>query len=62
MTAGLLQSEDVLATIAAMRAMGVAMEGPDDGRLEIHGAGRKGLREPDGPLDMGNSGTAMRSA
>ncbi len=59
-TAGLLQSEDVLATIAAMRAMGVAMEGPDDGRLEIHGAGRKGLREPDGPLDMGNSGTAMR--
>jgi len=30
------------------------------GRLEVHGGGLDGLREPDEPLDMGNSGTGMR--
>jgi len=57
---GLLEGEDVLATLAAFRAMGVRADGPDEGRLTIHGVGLHGLRAPDGPLDMGNSGTAMR--
>ena len=57
---GLLEGEDVLSTIAAFRAMGVAMEGPQQGRLTIHGAGLRGLKAPARPLDMGNSGTAMR--
>ena len=57
---GLLEGEDVLATIAAFRAMGVNISGPDDGRLLIHGVGLHGLREPQHDLDMGNSGTAMR--
>lgn len=57
---GLLEGADVLATIAAFRAMGVAMEGPQEGRLRIHGVGLHGLREPPAPLDCGNSGTAMR--
>ena len=57
---GLLEGEDVLATVAAFRAMGVAMEGPAEGRLVIQGAGLHGLRPPAGDLDMGNSGTAMR--
>ncbi len=57
---GLLQGEDVLATLAAFRAMGVRAEGPDDGRLVIHGVGLHGLKAPAGELDMGNSGTAMR--
>ncbi len=57
---GILEGEDVLATIAAMRAMGVSIEGPKGGRLTIQGAGEIGLSRPSDVLDMGNSGTAMR--
>jgi len=57
---GLLEGEDVLSTLGAFRAMGVQAEGPDHGRLVIHGAGLHGLKAPAHPLDMGNSGTAMR--
>ena len=57
---GLLEGEDVLATLAAFRAMGVKAEGPNNGRLVIHGVGLHGLQAPTVPLDMGNSGTAMR--
>ena len=39
---GLLEGEDVLATIAAFRAMGVAIEGPDNGRLVGRGQFRDG--------------------
>ncbi len=57
---GLLEGEDVLATIAAMRAMGVSIEGPEAGCLTIKGVGLNGLKAPESVLDMGNSGTAMR--
>jgi 3-phosphoshikimate 1-carboxyvinyltransferase len=57
---GLLEGEDVLATLAAFRAMGVQADGPQDGHLIINGAGLNGLQAPQAPLDMGNSGTAMR--
>ncbi|MDH5632998.1 MAG: 3-phosphoshikimate 1-carboxyvinyltransferase [Gammaproteobacteria bacterium] len=57
---GLLEGDDVLATIGAFRAMGVQMQGPDNGRLVIHGVGMHGLKAPTAALDMGNSGTAMR--
>lgn len=57
---GLLEGEDVLSTLAAFRAMGVKAEGPTKGRLTIHGVGMHGLKAPARPLDMGNSGTAMR--
>jgi len=57
---GLLEGEDVLATVAAFRAMGVEMTGPVQGRLGVQGVGLHGLRAPGTPLDMGNSGTAMR--
>ncbi len=57
---GLLEGEDVLATLAAFRAMGVQAEGPEQGSLRIHGVGLHGLQAPAVPLDMGNSGTAMR--
>jgi 3-phosphoshikimate 1-carboxyvinyltransferase len=57
---GLLEGEDVLSTLAAFRAMGVRAEGPQGGRLVIHGVGLHGLKAPQGELDMGNSGTAMR--
>ena len=57
---GFLEGADSLATLAAFRAMGVSIEGPDRGRVVIKGAGLEGLRQPSQPLDMGNSGTAMR--
>ena len=57
---GLLEGEDVLATVAAFRAMGVEIEGPHDGEAVIHGVGREGLRAPAAAIDLGNSGTAMR--
>ncbi len=57
---GFLEGEDSLATLKAFQAMGVAIEGPDNGRVTVHGVGLKGLKAPTHPLDMGNSGTAMR--
>jgi len=57
---GLLEGEDVLATIAAFRAMGVKITGPANGDVEISGSGINGLRAAPGSLYMGNSGTAMR--
>jgi len=57
---GFLDGDDCLATLRAFRAMGVSIEGPDGGRLTIHGVGPRGLRAPAGPLDLGNSGTSMR--
>ncbi len=57
---GLLEGEDVMATLAAFRAMGVEAQGPDSGNLTITGVGMRGLKAPESDLDMGNSGTAMR--
>lgn len=58
---GFLQGEDSLATLQAFRAMGVEIQGPDEqGRVVIKGVGMHGLKKPDAPLDLGNSGTSMR--
>ncbi len=57
---GFLEGEDSLATLKAFRAMGVRIDGPDDGRVTIQGVGMHGLRPPSGPLELGNSGTSMR--
>jgi 3-phosphoshikimate 1-carboxyvinyltransferase len=57
---GFLASEDCLASLAAMRALGVRIEQPDETRVIIHGVGMRGLQDAGRPLDMGNAGTAMR--
>lgn len=57
---GFLEGADSLATLAAFREMGVEIDGPDGGELTVRGVGMQGLRQPERPLDMGNSGTAMR--
>jgi 3-phosphoshikimate 1-carboxyvinyltransferase len=57
---GFLEGEDSLATLQAFREMGVAIEGPHQGRVTIHGVGMHGLKAPSGPLYVGNAGTAMR--
>ncbi|WP_420382295.1 3-phosphoshikimate 1-carboxyvinyltransferase [Novosphingobium sp.] len=57
---GLLEGEDVLATAAAMRAMGATIERQADGDWLVAGVGVGGLLQPAGALDMGNSGTSTR--
>ena len=57
---GFLEGEDALATVAAFRAMGVAIEGPEQGRVVVHGVGMHGLQRPELALDVGNAGTGMR--
>lgn len=57
---GLLEGEDVLATAAAMRAMGADIERGSDGVWRVHGVGVGGLLQPQAALDMGNSGTSTR--
>ena len=57
---GLLEGEDVLATAAAMRAMGASVERLGDGEWSVHGVGVGALLQPEAPLDMGNSGTSTR--
>ena len=57
---GFLEGEDALATIQAFRDMGVVIEGPNQGRVTVHGVGLHGLKPPPGPIYLGNSGTSMR--
>ena len=57
---GFLEGEDSLATLQAFRDMGVEIEGPDQGHVTIHGVGLHGLKKPEKPLYLGNSGTSMR--
>jgi 3-phosphoshikimate 1-carboxyvinyltransferase len=59
---GLLESADVLATAAAMRAFGARVERGGDGVWRVHGLGTGGLLEPDAPIDFGNAGTGVRLA
>ncbi|MCX4187549.1 3-phosphoshikimate 1-carboxyvinyltransferase [Methylophaga sp. OBS4] len=57
---GFLEGEDALATLATFRTMGVNIEGPDKGRVTIHGVGMHGLKVPDKAIYLGNSGTSIR--
>ena len=57
---GFLASEDCLATLKAMRALGVHIDQTAATEVTVHGVGMRGLRASAQPLDMGNAGTAMR--
>src|SRR6056297_3129633 len=57
---GLLEGEDVLATAAAMRALGATIERLENGVWRVRGVGVGGLAEPENMLDMGNAGTGAR--
>jgi len=57
---GLLEGEDVLATAAAMRAMGADVYRDDDATWHVHGVGVGGLLQPEAAIDCGNSGTSAR--
>lgn len=57
---GLLESGDVMATLEALRALGVTIEAGSDGSWRVQGVGVGGLAEPDCVLDLGNAGTGVR--
>lgn len=57
---GLLEGEDVMATAAALRAMGATIVREGEGAWSIHGVGVGALLQPESPLEMGNSGTSTR--
>jgi len=58
--AGFLEGEDALATVAAFRAMGVEIDGPNHGEVTVQGVGLNGLAAPKEVLDLGNAGTSIR--
>ena len=57
---GFGRSGDTEATIAAVRALGVTVDEDDIDTIRVHGVGLRGLRQPSGPVDCGNSGTTLR--
>ena len=57
---GFLEGADCLATLAALRELGVNIARQGGSRLVIHGVGMEGLRAPSRALDLGSSGTAIR--
>ena len=59
---GLLEGDDILATIAAMRAYGATVTRAGAGAWRVNGLGVGGLLEPEGVVDYGNAGTGVRLA
>ncbi len=57
---GFLDSADTNATLDAFRRMGIDIARGGPGQVTVHGGGLHGLAAPDGPLDLGNSGTSVR--
>jgi 3-phosphoshikimate 1-carboxyvinyltransferase len=58
---GFLWGEDNLATLKAFQQMGVNIEvDKQSDKIRLHGVGLQGLKKASEPLDLGNSGTAMR--
>ena len=57
---GFLASEDCLATLRALRALGVHIDQHDANHLTVHGRGPSALHGAGQALDMGNAGTAIR--
>lgn len=57
---GFLAGDDCLATLEALRRLGVEVERRGETDVRVSGAGLHGLQSPGSPLDLGNSGTAMR--
>lgn len=54
-----LMGEDCLSTISCFRKMGVDIQ-IDNGEVFVKGNGLHGLKQPEGILDVGNSGTTIR--
>lgn len=55
-----LEADDCLATLDALRALGVVCERQAPGEWRIAGVGQAALRTPAAALDLRNSGTSLR--
>jgi 3-phosphoshikimate 1-carboxyvinyltransferase len=56
---GFLPSADCMATVDCFRRLGIDIKG-DKNKVVVKGKGLKGLSQPKGELDVGNSGTTIR--
>ncbi len=59
---GLLEGDDIGATIHAMRSLGARVSRAEDGIRKVTGVGVGGCLEPENVIDFGNSGTGARLA
>lgn len=57
---GFLEGEDCLATLRAVRALGVEVTRKGPGHYLVDGVGPDGLTEPEDVIDCGNAGTGAR--
>ena len=57
---GLLEGEDILATLKAVQKFGATVEQIATGHYEIQGVGTGGYFQPDDVIDCGNAGTGVR--
>jgi 3-phosphoshikimate 1-carboxyvinyltransferase len=57
---GFLLSEDCISTIDCLRKMQIKIEILPNNKIRVHGKGMFGLQQPDGQLNTGRSGTAIR--
>ena len=57
---GFGRSADTMATVRAMRALGVDVEELGDDELRVHGVGLRGLQASGAPVDCANAGTLLR--
>lgn len=59
---GLAESDDIFATVSAMRAFGALVTRPTPGQWRVRGVGVGGFLEPETVIDFGNAGTGIRLA
>lgn len=57
---GANEGADCIALLGALRDLGVALHAEPTGEVVIDGRGSEAWRSPAAPLDLGNSGTALR--
>ncbi len=57
---GFLPSQDCLATLSCVQALGIPVDVHGEASLTVHGAGLHGLKPPQRSLDCARSGTTMR--
>ena len=57
---GLLNSSDVNCTINARKSFGASIDMSSNDECTVNGIGIGSLKQPDNPIDFGNSGTAVR--
>ena len=57
---GFGHAADTDAALDVVRTLGAGVSEPSPGTIQIEGVGLRGLREPEGGVDCGNSGTVLR--